>query len=103
MTSTRLPGKVLLDLAGRPMLERQLERLGRSRQIAEIVLAVTTNPDDDPLVAVADRLGLRWYRGSEHDVLDRYAGAVARCRRRSRRPDHLGLPADRCRRGGRGH
>ncbi len=76
MTSTRLPGKVLLDLAGRPMLERQLERLRRSKQIDEVVLAVTTNPDDDPLVALADRLGLRWYRGSEHDVLDRYAGAV---------------------------
>jgi spore coat polysaccharide biosynthesis protein SpsF len=76
MTSTRLPGKVLLDLAGRPMLERQLERLGRSERLDEIVLAVTTNPDDDPLIALADRLGLRWYRGSEHDVLDRYAGAV---------------------------
>lgn len=76
MTSTRLPGKVLLDVAGRPMLERQLERLRRSQRIGEIVLAVTTNPDDDPLVALADRLGLRWYRGSEHDVLDRYAGAV---------------------------
>jgi spore coat polysaccharide biosynthesis protein SpsF len=76
MTSTRLPGKVLLDLAGRPMLERQLERLRRSQRIGEIVLAVTTNPDDDPLVTLADRLGLRWYRGSEHDVLDRYAGAV---------------------------
>jgi spore coat polysaccharide biosynthesis protein SpsF len=76
MTSTRLPGKVLQDLAGRPMLERQLERLRASRRIGEIVLAVTTNPDDDPLVALADRLGLRWHRGSEQDVLERYAGAV---------------------------
>src|SRR3954469_1235054 len=75
MTSTRLPGKVLKDLEGRPLLERELERLGRCSRAEEIVLAVTTNPDDDPLVALADRLGLRWYRGSEHDVLSRYAGA----------------------------
>jgi spore coat polysaccharide biosynthesis protein SpsF len=76
MTSTRLPGKVLMDLAGRPLLERQLERLRRCERADEIVLAVTTNADDDPLVELARRLGLRWHRGSEHDVLDRYAGAA---------------------------
>ena len=76
MTSTRLPGKVLMDLAGRPMLERQIERLLRCTQIDEFVLAVTTNPDDEPLVDLARRLGLRWYRGSEHDVLARYVGAA---------------------------
>jgi spore coat polysaccharide biosynthesis protein SpsF len=71
MTSTRLPGKVLMDLAGKPLLERELERLP-----GEVVLAVTTNPDDDPLVDLANRLGVRWYRGSEEDVLSRYAGAA---------------------------
>jgi spore coat polysaccharide biosynthesis protein SpsF len=76
MTSTRLPGKVLMDLAGRPMLERQLERLTRCTEVDEIVLAVTTNPDDEPLVDLARRIGLRWYRGSEHDVLARYVGAA---------------------------
>jgi spore coat polysaccharide biosynthesis protein SpsF len=76
MTSTRLPGKVLEDLAGRPLLERELERLQRCARADEIVLAVTTNPDDDPLVALARRLGLRWHRGSEHDVLARYVGAA---------------------------
>jgi spore coat polysaccharide biosynthesis protein SpsF len=77
MTSTRLPGKVLMDLEGRPLLERELERLGRCARVEEVVLAVTTNADDDPLVALADRLGLRWYRGSEDDVLSRYAGAAS--------------------------
>jgi spore coat polysaccharide biosynthesis protein SpsF len=76
MTSTRLPGKVLMELAGKPMLERQLERLERCTQVDEVVLAVTTNPEDDPLVALAEHLGLRWYRGSEHDVLARYLGAA---------------------------
>jgi spore coat polysaccharide biosynthesis protein SpsF len=76
MTSTRLPGKVLMDVAGRPMLERELERLLRCQRADEIVLAVTTNDDDDPLVELARRLDLRWHRGSEHDVLGRYAGAA---------------------------
>jgi spore coat polysaccharide biosynthesis protein SpsF len=76
MTSTRLPGKVLMDLAGRPLLERQLERLEGCRQVDEVVLAVTTNPDDDPIVDLAGRLDVRVHRGSEHDVLDRYAGAA---------------------------
>src|SRR3954454_20051817 len=76
MTSTRLPGKVLMDLEGKPLLERELERLARCQRAEEIVLGVTTNPDDDPLLGLAERLGLRWYRGSEHDVLARYAGAA---------------------------
>jgi spore coat polysaccharide biosynthesis protein SpsF len=76
MTSTRLPGKVLMDLAGRPMLEREIERLLACRRADEIVLATTTNADDDPLCAIADRLGIRWHRGSEADVLSRYAGAA---------------------------
>jgi spore coat polysaccharide biosynthesis protein SpsF len=58
------------------MLERQLERLLRCERADEIVLAVTSNPADEPLVALARRLGLRWHRGSEHDVLSRYVGAA---------------------------
>jgi spore coat polysaccharide biosynthesis protein SpsF len=76
MGSTRLPGKVLLDLEGRPLLERQIERLERCRRADEIVLAVTTEAADEPLVALARRLGLRCHRGSEDDVLARYAGAA---------------------------
>ncbi|MGH3264502.1 MAG: cytidylyltransferase domain-containing protein, partial [Trebonia sp.] len=76
MTSTRLPGKVLMDLAGRPMLERQLERIRHSELADEIVLATTTNPADDPLIETAGRLGLRCHRGSEHDVLSRCLNAA---------------------------
>jgi spore coat polysaccharide biosynthesis protein SpsF len=76
MTSTRLPGKVLEDLAGRPMLARQLGRLRACRNVDELVVATTTNATDDPLVALADAEGARWFRGSEHDVLSRYAGAA---------------------------
>jgi spore coat polysaccharide biosynthesis protein SpsF len=76
MTSTRLPGKVLADLLGAPMLERQLNRLRRSNLVGEIVVATTTNATDDPVVALAERLELRSFRGSEHDVLSRYSDAA---------------------------
>ena len=65
-----------MDVEGRPLLERELERLQRCTLADEVMLAVTTNPDDDPLVELARRLGLRCFRGSEHDVLSRYAGAA---------------------------
>jgi spore coat polysaccharide biosynthesis protein SpsF len=76
MTSTRLPGKVLMDLAGRPLLERQLGRLRRCERLDEIVVATTVNATDDPLVDLCRRLGTAWFRGSEEDVLSRYAGAA---------------------------
>ena len=76
MTSTRLPGKVLMDVAGRPMLARQLARVKRCRLVDEIVVATTTNAADDPVVATARDEGVRWFRGSEADVLGRYAGAA---------------------------
>jgi spore coat polysaccharide biosynthesis protein SpsF len=76
MTSERLPGKVLAEVAGRPMIEHQLRRLERCERIDELVIATTTNADDDPLVELARRIGVRAFRGSEHDVLSRYAGAA---------------------------
>jgi spore coat polysaccharide biosynthesis protein SpsF len=75
-TSARLPGKVLADLAGRPMLAQQLRRLQRCRRADDIVVATTVNRTDDPVKDVADAAGVRWYRGDEHDVLGRYLGAA---------------------------
>ena len=76
MTSTRLPGKVLMDLAGRPMLARLLARVKRSHRIDDIVVATTTNVADDPVVATAREESVRWFRGSETDVLGRYLSAA---------------------------
>ena len=72
MTSTRLPGKVLMEVVGRPLLSFQIERLRFSKRIEEIIIATTTNKEDDPIVELAQKEGLNFYRGSENDVLDRY-------------------------------
>lgn len=85
--STRLPAKVLLDLAGKTVLERCLERVKQFRGISEIVVATTDNPQDELIGALAERCDVRVYRGDEHDVLKRYveaarqakADAVIRC------------------------
>ena len=71
---------MVADLAGKPLLERQLERLARCRSADEVVLATTTNADDDPIAALGHRLGVGVHRGSEHDVLRRYAEAAAKFR-----------------------
>ncbi len=76
MTSTRLPGKVLASLAGRPLLAQQIARLRRSRTLDAIVVATTTNAADDPIAALCTAEGLSLFRGDEHDVLGRYAGAA---------------------------
>lgn len=80
MTSTRLPGKVLMDLAGRPLLVREVERLQRSAVLDDIVIATTTNPSDDSVVALAHQSQVACFRGSEADVLSRYVGAARQAR-----------------------
>lgn len=72
MTSTRLPGKVLKTVLGRPLLEIQIERLKRSKKIQNIIIATTINPEDAAIVELCKKLKVDFYRGSEMDVLDRY-------------------------------
>lgn len=74
--STRLPGKVLAEVGGRPMLVQQLRRLQDARTLAEIVVATTTQPRDDALAALAEAEGIRCFRGDEEDVLRRYVEAA---------------------------
>lgn len=74
--STRLPGKVLLDLAGEPMLARVVDRLQGARRLDEVIIATTTMPQDDAIIALCEERGWRFFRGDEHDVLDRYYHAA---------------------------
>ena len=76
MTSSRLPGKVLLEANGKPMLEYMIERLRRSTKIDDVVVATTINKEDDPIVELCDRIGCTYYRGSESDVLERVLNAA---------------------------
>ena len=72
MTSTRLPGKVLLEVMGRPLLSYMIERLRATHLLENIIIATTTNLEDDPIVSFAKTEKIPFYRGSEIDVLDRY-------------------------------
>lgn len=76
MTSTRLPGKVLMEVMGRSLLSYQIERLCFSKRINNIIIATTVNKEDDPIIELAQKEGLNFYRGSEDDVLDRYYQAA---------------------------
>ncbi|TGE08691.1 cytidylyltransferase domain-containing protein [Hymenobacter fodinae] len=70
MTSTRLPGKVLMPIAGQPLLHYHVERLQTSG--FSLYLAITFNDTDDPLAAFAEAHQLAYVRGDEHDLLSRY-------------------------------
>jgi spore coat polysaccharide biosynthesis protein SpsF len=71
MGSTRLPGKVLADIAGEPMLVRVVERARRSKTLDEVAVATTSDGEDDPIAALCTTRGYPFGRGAVRDVLDR--------------------------------
>jgi spore coat polysaccharide biosynthesis protein SpsF len=77
MGSSRLPGKVLMPLAGLAVIDRVVAQLQYSRRLSGIVVATTTSPSDDPLVEHVRKRNIRFFRGSEDDVLDRYYQCAA--------------------------
>lgn len=76
MTSSRLPGKVMKRVLDRPMLAFMVERLRRVPALHGIVIATTVNASDDPLVDLAESLGVGVFRGDEEDVMGRVLGAA---------------------------
>lgn len=76
MGSTRLPGKVLADIAGQPMLERVVARVKQSRRVTGVVVVTSENGADDAIAEYCKNHGVALYRGSETDVLDRYYQAA---------------------------
>jgi len=76
MNSTRLPGKVLRPIVGKPMLELLIERIKQAHCLEEVIIATTDTNADDPIEALSQRLQVRCHRGSEEDVLDRVLKAA---------------------------
>lgn len=76
MSSTRLPGKVLLDIHGQPELYRVIERCSQAKSISDIIIATSTLECDDIIAEKCDEWGVHCYRGSDTDVLSRYWGAA---------------------------
>ena len=76
MASTRLPGKVLKEVLGKPILLYQLEQLKSVNQIEQIIVATTTSQKDDPLIELCERESIACFRGSEDNVLERFYQAA---------------------------
>lgn len=76
MKSSRLPGKVMKDILGKPVLELLVERLRRAELIKEIVIATTIDPADDVIDKLSKKMRVGCFRGSENDVLGRVLGAA---------------------------
>ncbi len=74
--STRLPGKVLKDIAGLPMLVRTFRRIRKTLGVTDVVVITTTNSEDDAIVEVCRNYGIPVLRGSENDCLDRHYQAA---------------------------
>ena len=72
MSSSRLPGKILAEIAGQPMLQRVFTRTSRAGAVTETIFATTTDASDDPVAEYCDFSGIPFTRGSLYDVLDRY-------------------------------
>jgi len=76
MAASRLPGKVLKDICGQPMLVRVVERTRRARTVDMVTIATTTDPVDDPIAEFCWEREYPCFRGSQYDVLDRYYQAA---------------------------
>jgi len=76
MSSSRLPGKVLLEVNGRPLLSYMLERVSAAKSIHKVILATSIDQADDAVAAFCENEDILCYRGSLDDVLDRYYQAA---------------------------
>lgn len=72
MGSSRLPGKVMINICGKPVIEHVIERLKMSKVLDDIIIATTDSLKDNVIVQQAKKNGVKWFCGSEEDVLSRY-------------------------------
>ena len=82
--STRLPGKVLMDLGGKPVVLRVIERVRKASNVDEVLVVTTFDPKDLPIVKLCAEIGVRVFCGSEDDVLDRFYQAA-----KLLKPEHI--------------
>lgn len=80
MSSSRLPGKILADIAGQPMLRRVFTRTSRAQTLDDVIFASTTDASDDPVAEYCDFSSIPFTRGSLYDVLDRYYQAASQAK-----------------------
>jgi spore coat polysaccharide biosynthesis protein SpsF (cytidylyltransferase family) len=76
MASTRLPGKVLADIEGKPLIYHVIRRAQAVKSLSEVVVATSDSPEDDRIARFCESQSVRCFRGNEHDVLDRYYQAA---------------------------
>jgi len=76
MSSSRLPGKVMKPLVGKPMIEYILKTLSNSKKISDIIVLTSTNKQDEVLVNYLKENNWKYFRGDENDVLHRYYKAA---------------------------
>ena len=76
MTSSRMPGKVLKPILGKPALRQLVERLKYASSLDELIIATSINTADDPINDLCDKMNIRCFRGSEEDLLERILGAA---------------------------
>lgn len=84
VSSTRLPGKVLKPILGKPMLALQLERVKRISRIDDIIVATSNQPEDEAIKTLSESLRLKCFQGSLNDVLARFYEAVS-----AYKPQHI--------------
>jgi spore coat polysaccharide biosynthesis protein SpsF (cytidylyltransferase family) len=77
--SSRLPGKVMENINGKPIIYYLLSRLSKSKLVEDIIVATSVNVENDRLCNYVNELGFKVYRGSEHNVLERFTEAARLC------------------------
>jgi len=76
MKSTRLPKKAMIEIQGKTVIEHLLERVKTAKMPNVIIVCTSTHPDDAILIDVAKKVGVKWFAGSEEDVMERFLGAA---------------------------